>query len=128
MKKRYYSKAQETLCWGCRNCTRCSWADGIPVKGWEATPTVVHDCDGEYKSYIVRKCPLFEPDAKQEVTVRDMAAILKCSNTTIFRILRGTRGEMRLRVKLKGKGYKLYIGKAPTKSGDKREFFLEKIN
>lgn len=128
MKAGKIGTTEDTLCWGCQNCTRCSWADGIPVKGWEATPTIVRDIGGDFSSYLVTKCPLFKADAKREITAHGIAAICGCSNTTIFRILQGEHGETRLRVKLKGKGYKLYIGKTPTKSGYKREFFIEKIN
>lgn len=125
---RVFPKEQETLCWRCQNCTRCSWADGIPVKGWEATPTIVHGSGGDFSSYLVSKCPLFKEDVKREITVNEIAAICGCSNATIFRILRGERGGTRLRAKLKGKGYKLHIGIVPTKSGYKREYFIEKIN
>ena len=42
----------ETLCWKCDNCTdgsKCEWALGRPVKGWEATPTAYPgwDCWGD---------------------------------------------------------------------------------
>lgn len=128
MKRNHFQREQETICWKCRNCTRCSWADGIPVKGWEATPTVVRDSDGDYNSYFVHKCPQFEPDTKEEVAVREIAAILGCSKTTIFKTLKANGGKAWLCAKLKGKGYKLYIGVVPTKSGEIREYILEKIN
>ena len=127
MKQHHFSKKKETLCWGCRNCTRCSWADGIPVKGWEATPTIVHDCDGDFKSFIVTKCPLFKADAKQEITTGDIADILGCQRDTVFKILK-RKGEAFLKEKLKEKGYILYIGRVPTKKWDLREYCIKKIN
>lgn len=126
MKKRCFEKDEETLCWQCANYSRCSWADGVPVEGWEATPTVVRDYDGDFKSYLVRKCPLFKPDAKREITTKEIAAILGVSRDTVFHILR-REGEARLQRRMKRKGYKLSIWEVPTKSGDRREFFIEKI-
>lgn len=57
-----------SLCWQCKRAYGlCSWSDRfVPVKGWEAEPTVIQ---GEKKgrkpeisSYDVKKCPLFIQD------------------------------------------------------------------
>ena len=58
---------ERTLCWDCVNATgKCSWSDyweHSPVPGWEAEPTKLKINDGTYcDSYIVKRCPLFEPD------------------------------------------------------------------
>lgn len=51
------------LCWQCKNaCGGCSWSrkvNPMPVAGWDAEPTIVKDCDGDFPSYKIKKCPLF---------------------------------------------------------------------
>lgn len=119
---------KETLCWGCSNYARCSWADGIPVKGWTATPTIVHDQYGDYGSYKVEKCPQFAADKKVEAKIQDIAALLGVSCTGVYRVLRKKNGVLRLRVMLREKGYKLYIGKVPLRNGkEKREYCIEPL-
>lgn len=51
---------KQTICWGCQNYSKCSWAIGIPVKGWDATPTQKSD----YKSYCVHSCPQYLAEKK----------------------------------------------------------------
>lgn len=54
---------KETLCWCCRNaCGHCCWTNGsfTPVKGWNATPTVLKMSGRLIDSYTVHKCPLYE--------------------------------------------------------------------
>lgn len=127
MTKDCFVKIEETLCWRCQNCTRCSWADGIPVKGWEATPTIVRDCEGDFSSYIVTKCPLFKEDTKKEVTIKDMARILGKTHGTIMNTLRLSVGVIILRGWLKEKGYKLYVFNIPCKGGGiRRRFVIDK--
>lgn len=60
---------QPTLCWDCARAyggrdTGCSWSRRfVPVKGWDAEPTVMHaGSAGETESYCVRKCPEFVRD------------------------------------------------------------------
>ena len=71
-----------TLCWCCANATNdgCSWsAHFIPVKGWEATPTIIKEGTHTYtsvkdgqmevternqQSYNVHSCPQFIEDCK----------------------------------------------------------------
>lgn len=76
MKEKYQRyDLKSTLCWKCKWATglenKCPWASkGQAVKGWKAKrrDMVVANngaCE-EYviESYIVIKCPLFEPDRR----------------------------------------------------------------
>lgn len=120
---------KETLCWKCANYSRCSWADGIPVKGWKATPTIIHDCDGDYSSFFVEDCPLFKADKKEEVTTKIIAQVLGCTHGVVARALRARGSTVRLCRRIKEKGYKLRINIVPIKGGkEKREFILERID
>lgn len=57
-----------TLCWNCQKAVcGCSWSRNyVPVKGWDATPTIVQNhADGRQiftNSYLVRSCPEFVKD------------------------------------------------------------------
>lgn len=55
---------KEQLCWTCQNaCGKCSWSQLlIPVKGWIATPTIIHDSVKPYPSYRIDACPRYIPD------------------------------------------------------------------
>lgn len=124
-----FIKEKETLCWKCANYSRCSWSDGIPVKGWKATPTVIHDQDKEYESFFVEYCPLFKKDKKEETTTEGIAEVLGCTKWVVTRALRAHGSTVKLCNRLKEKGYKLHFGIVPLKSGgNRREFVLEKID
>ena len=72
----------QTLCWRCRRATNapgmgCSWsrrADPEPVEGWEARETTLKGSNYYHgknyttiiQSYVIRACPLFLPDEKNE--------------------------------------------------------------
>lgn len=61
----------ETLCWTCKNaCGSCSWSRSLtPVKGWEAKKIKVKGnfYTGEVlDSFIVKNCPEYIPDGKEE--------------------------------------------------------------
>lgn len=62
MKNKQNNKAS-TLCWDCKNAVAgCSWSKSfIPVVGWEAEKTVIHEYAliGGMQSYKVNKCPEF---------------------------------------------------------------------
>lgn len=55
-------KANEQLCWSCENaCGGCSWSSCLkPVKGWEATPVVVKDSEGDIYTYKITGCPQYK--------------------------------------------------------------------
>lgn len=65
-----YSKISKQLCWnckrtgGCKGVKPCPWALAFkPIKGWEATPTVIREKDGtKVESYDITECPLFIKD------------------------------------------------------------------
>lgn len=117
---------KETLCWGCENYSRCSWADGIPVKGWKATPTEYIDKWGGVvrvvHSFLVEDCPQFVADKKRLTTAAEMGAILGKSASG-FRLLLKRKGFKFVAADLKEKGYKFSV----QKEGRKRAFYLEKI-
>ena len=60
----------QSLCWDCKKAIgECSWSEEFkPVKGWDATPTVIkssaHNIDPFVDSFIVHSCPLFDMDVK----------------------------------------------------------------
>lgn len=56
----------ETLCWKCKNYTKCSWYKTFtPVEGWEAEKTKLKISENHYvDSYKVISCPMFEQTIK----------------------------------------------------------------
>ena len=54
----------EQLCWSCQKaCGRCSWSKNLtPVKGWEATPVMVKDDEGNIRTYHITSCPEYIHD------------------------------------------------------------------
>lgn len=78
-----YSKTSKQLCWnckrtgGCKGVEPCPWAAAFkPVKGWEATPTVIREKDGtKVESYDVTACPLFIKD-KEFATRKEALEII----------------------------------------------------
>lgn len=62
-------REHETLCWDCQNATKCSWKDGIPVKGWNAEPRMVNDKEGIIRTYRVIDCPKFLEDEIRSVSI-----------------------------------------------------------
>lgn len=73
-----YKKNNPTKCWDCRKADAsdcCPWANRFkPVLGWIAEPTMIyfnvqHGAKVVKKpcpSFIVKYCPLFEPDPKRD--------------------------------------------------------------
>ena len=106
---------KETLCWRCQNFSKCSWSRGVPVKDWDAEPTVVQDYSSgvleEIHSYCVNSCPQFKSDiAGTEVTVGEIADILGLCRRQTFRLLKTHK--QRVINELKAKGYELTTYKA----------------
>lgn len=66
----------QTLCWSCQRATNspelgCPWSriNGTPVDGWTATKTIIRNPKKERRgtaSYVVRECPLFLRDGKEQ--------------------------------------------------------------
>ena len=128
MRKNVFQKEKETICLDCQNATRCSWADGIPVKGWTATPTTVRDYDGDFCSYYVTKCPLFKRDIKRQVSCEEMAAMLGKTHGQISYAMRSKSGRIYLRSWFKEIGYKLRINIVCNKHGrEKHEYIIQKL-
>ena len=70
MGNRYHPELPQTICWDCRNATgHCSWSrykSFRPVEGWDVIPTKINDgTRNPQSSYIVLRCPLFDPDDKR---------------------------------------------------------------
>lgn len=66
----YVKKRQKpTLCWRCQRAVKeCPWSANFePVPGWEAEETLISASYAPIHSYLVKKCPLFEPDPERRV-------------------------------------------------------------
>lgn len=54
-----------SLCWSCERAGKpsCEWMQrGVPVKGWNAEPTIVNNSPNRRAhSFRVRECPKFIP-------------------------------------------------------------------
>lgn len=88
----------ETLCWDCQRAIGgCSWAHrGKPVEGWKAEPTIIHESDGDFDSYLVVSCPKFKPDKKQYISTEKICAMLGiCSSTYLRRTVREVTAMLR---------------------------------
>ena len=117
---------KETICWNCKNYSRCSWANGIPVKGWKATPTKIENIIGGYlyitDSFLVEACPQFKADDKRIASMKELAGIVGISERYIYTFIYN-KGYGALINKLKEKGYKLTVYKIDKK----HRCYLEKI-
>ena len=60
----WYKPKQETLCWSCqRSVKECEWSANFePVEGWDAEATKIAGPYGVIDSFLVKRCPLYEPD------------------------------------------------------------------
>lgn len=75
----------ETLCWKCDNCTdgsKCEWALGRPVKGWEATPTAYPDSGFITHSFMVTKCPKYVEARRYEMTLSQLCRKFNVARNT----------------------------------------------
>ena len=63
---------KDTLCWECRRAVGlCPWSRfGEAVDGWKAIPTVIEEEAGNFNSFLVLECPLFQEDEKGRKEVR----------------------------------------------------------
>ena len=120
-------REKETICWDCQNYSRCSWARGIPVKGWKATPTKIKNVtDGRLRvvdSFLVEACPHFKADKKRRVLVKDIAVMLGMGERALYRFMQ-RKGRGRLGELLKEKGYKLHV----CKDEELNLYYLEKLS
>lgn len=58
-----------TLCWNCKNATadKCDWVGKYkPIDGWIAENTEIKCGYCTIDSYLVIKCPNFQPDKKKK--------------------------------------------------------------
>lgn len=120
---------KETICWECKNYAKCSWKDGIPVKNWKATPTIIvnKNVGGEKvetPSFLVEQCPQFVQD-KWQVTAGEVAKICGICRRDFYRLSKEEIIE-----RLKEKGYMLYIYDLnEDKKGKAKKscYYIEKI-
>lgn len=117
---------KETLCWSCQNFAKCSWARGVPVENWEATPTRFIDrCKGKedkiVESYIVHSCPQYLADKIKRSSRKEIGELIGVGERTVNRHFEDPIKSKRLLKKLEKKGYKLRVF-----SHDDR-YYLEKI-
>lgn len=104
---------RETICWTCKNYAKCSWSRGVPVEGWDATPTI---CDilirnGEPERYIesfcVHSCPCYEDEDKMLLSAKELARFLGVGAATVYLRHKQPYGELLLQAMVEEKGYKL---------------------
>ena len=59
--KEVKTESEGQLCWRCKNaCGGCSWSQHlIPIKGWLAKKSIIHDNDGDIRTYEIEFCPEF---------------------------------------------------------------------
>lgn len=60
--RRQWYDENDQLCYKCKNATGgCPWSDNfLPVKGWDAEPTVIKDSIiGDIPSFKIKHCPQF---------------------------------------------------------------------
>ena len=95
-------KCPDTLCWNCRYATgtklpkpltltsrktgkkhvfhECPWATrSVAIPGWEAEKTVIYNQEvhgGPIDSYLVKTCPHYEYDGKEEPTIEEIIEVL----------------------------------------------------
>lgn len=97
--------ARESLCWRCAKCTDgnlCEWADGEPVKGWNAKPTTYKDSGMITRSYKVISCPNYVEAERYEVSIAELCRMCKVSISRMNDITR-----YKLRKALNRRGYTL---------------------
>lgn len=105
---------KDTLCWECKNFSKCDWSKGKPIKDWVAIPTKFKDVlEGEetliQHSYCVIDCPQFIPDDLRMVTLQELSDLLHISSRTLFRWFNSVTGTKRLITLLKTHGYRLHV-------------------
>lgn len=63
------NRARWSICCTCKNSTGlCSWSHNfIPVKGWEAEQTTIHNLNGDIVSYKVFKCPKYLSSKRKNI-------------------------------------------------------------
>lgn len=124
---------KETICWGCQNYNKCSWAKGTPVKGWEATPTVIVNDYGnrveKVESFCVHNCPEYLPDRKQKYTAEEIGNIIGLKKNSVVTYARDRQRRLHLRQMLKEKGFLLHIHKEINDDSGKikRSYYLERV-
>lgn len=95
--KHYAKSSISTLCWECKNITKCEWSVGEPVPDWEAIPTkILLQANETINSYIVVKCPKFEARGykRRKDLISEKAKELGVSERTILRRIK--KGELNL--------------------------------
>ena len=56
------SRKRMCICWFCDKADgKCPWSRNFePVPGWDATPVVVKDKEGDMRTYHIKSCPQFK--------------------------------------------------------------------
>lgn len=114
-------KDNGTKCWDCANYSKCSWAKGRPVQGWDARKVIINNAtQGCMKSYIVNECPQYEQDKIHKCTLDEIAILLGEKVSTVSSQLR--RKQKNISKLLLEKGYKLY------RYEDDHSWYWEKVD
>ena len=119
----------DTLCWGCQNFSKCSWSRGVPIEGWDATPTIINEIHNgnvvNTPSFCVHSCPQFVADKIRELRSEDVLEILGIKMTTFYTNMRMPKGREKILKELREKGYKLYKEELGIKL---KRYYLENLN
>ncbi len=122
---------EQTLCWSCKNFSKCSWSFGVPVKGWKAKPSKYYERNGkrpyvliEVESYLVLSCPQFAEDARRTTRAK-LCELLGKEERWVRRQLALDGSE--IHELLKEKGYKLIVCREFAQKNARRTLYLEKI-
>ena len=125
-RKEYFKKPQ-TICWDCANFSKCSWANGKPVDGWEATPTIIKNVSSvglvSYtESFIVHSCPCYKDDMRR-TSILELSRMLGRNQSSLGEKLRNKKGFEKVNEILEQMGYKLHLYKSTENK--KQEYYLE---
>lgn len=120
-------KQNETICWDCQNCTKCTWSRGVPVCGWEATPTKIAFGDKVIDSYCVLKCPFFKKTNTNRVTLNYLAKITGIPIRSICRYIYNDNAEKLEELKKILKKKKYYLVIDDDLESTRKHYFLKKL-
>lgn len=103
-------KQSESLCFSCKRVCKgaCSWSKSFkPVKGWVAQPTKVGVYRGKVTdSYLVKECPKYVRDDREEVGIYDIVKDLHVSIKTLYK---STIKELNEMAKKRGVGFHIEV-------------------
>lgn len=104
---------KNTLCWECRNFSKCSWSKGKPVEGWVAKPTTIKN--GNYpdiETFLVLECPKFIPEKFSSYSYKEIGEIIGKGREYVATLLSKNPYELEKLLREKGFSLKRFVGNA----------------